>query len=96
MTAQQRRGLALFDQPPFTAMELSIFKAGRNATPHRPGTGPAGESCKTCRHLSPVEYHNKHYLKCGLMRALWSHGPGTDIRAKWPACRAWEATTKED
>lgn len=86
----------LFDAGPrFSEMELSVFKRGRNSTPHRPGSGPAGQTCGTCKHLEHVEHHDKHYLKCGLMRALWSRGPGTDIRAKWPACRRWEATEND-
>lgn len=56
-----------------------------------PGTGPAGETCGTCRHL----YRNrmaKTYLKCNLMRAHWTGGFGTDILAKAPACREWTST----
>lgn len=55
-----------------------------------PGTGPAGETCKTCRHI----YRNqmsKTYLKCELNRAAWTGGAGSDIRASAPACRKWEA-----
>lgn len=54
-----------------------------------PGSGPDGETCKTCRHI----YRNrmaKTYLKCSLMQAAWTGGPGTDIRASAPACRKWE------
>lgn len=54
-----------------------------------PGTGPDGETCKTCRHI----YRNrmaKTYLKCSLMQAVWTGGPGSDIRASAPACRKWE------
>lgn len=74
-------------------------KAGRTAEGKRkateprghaamPGTGPAGENCKTCRHLCRQRMA-KTYLKCGLMRASWTGGPGTDIRAKDPACARW-------
>lgn len=55
----------------------------------RPGTGPASETCKTCRHLRRVKWHRKAYFKCGLVRA--THGPGTDIRAGAAACREWES-----
>lgn len=54
-----------------------------------PGTGPEGETCKSCLHI----YRNrlsKVYLKCDLMRAHWTGGGGTDIRAKDPACSKWE------
>jgi hypothetical protein len=55
-----------------------------------PGTGPAGETCKSCGHL----YRNrlaKTYLKCGLMKAHWTGGAGTDVLARSPACRNWSA-----
>lgn len=55
-----------------------------------PGTGPVGETCKTCRHLFRNR-QSKTYLKCNLMRAHWTGGFGTDILAKAPACREWSA-----
>lgn len=55
----------------------------------RPGSGPAGESCGTCRHLCRIK-HAKTYLKCGLVRHAWTASPKTDIRAKSPACQLWE------
>lgn len=56
-----------------------------------PGTGPKNETCRSCKHYT----HNynltaQFYRKCGLMRALWTHGPGTDIKAGSPACSKWE------
>jgi hypothetical protein len=61
----------------------------------RPGTGPAGETCKSCRHLTRVRSKGGNvFRKCGLMRTHWTHGPGSDIRAKDPACRHWEAMAK--
>jgi hypothetical protein len=56
----------------------------------QPGTGPAGETCGTCKHI----YRNrlaKTYLKCNLMSAHWTGGGATDIKARAPACRRWEA-----
>jgi hypothetical protein len=55
-----------------------------------PGTGPEGETCGSCRHLYRRQYA-KTYLKCGLMQPYWTGGHGSDIRAKAPACRRWEA-----
>jgi hypothetical protein len=60
-----------------------------------PGTGPEGETCKTCAHL----YRNrmaKTYLKCGLMRAVWTGGGATDVLARSPACRRWEPSTPQE
>lgn len=73
---------------------LAKDKKGRKPTPKRgyaapPGTGPAGETCKTCRHLRRRDMA-KTYLKCALMEAVWTGGPGTDILAKAPACRRWD------
>lgn len=61
----------------------------KNGYAAQPGTGPAGECCKTCAHL----YRNKWaktYLKCDLMRAVWTGGAGTDVKASSPACRRFE------
>lgn len=59
-------------------------------TPAPIGSGPEGETCKTCLHYCRVKYHDKVYLKCGLLRTRWTHGPGTDIKAGWQSCREWE------
>lgn len=53
----------------------------------RPGTGPKGETCGSCRHIMRTE----RYRKCELTRAAWTRGPRTDIRARWSACSKWEA-----
>ncbi len=76
-------------------MQLQLFEdqSLRNrpkrsrATPQPIGTGPDGELCRTCRHLYHFGHHGKVYLKCDLVER--THGAGTDIRARWPACRAW-------
>lgn len=54
-----------------------------------PGTGPAGETCGTCANLIHKRMA-KTYIKCGLTRAMWTGGAGTDVRAKDPACSKWE------
>jgi len=57
---------------------------------YRPkGTGPAGETCGSCKHL----YRNqmaKTYLKCGRAKAIWTGGRGSDVRARDAACEGWE------
>lgn len=60
-----------------------------------PGTGPAGEFCRTCEHYTLRQF-SKTYRKCGLMRDAWSGGPKTDIRASDPACKRWEKATDEE
>lgn len=62
----------------------------RKGHPRPPGSGPDGETCKTCKNLARV-VHAKTYLKCALMRANWTGGAGTDIKAGDPACDKWEA-----
>lgn len=51
-----------------------------------PGTGPEGETCGSCRHISL----RGKYRKCTLNRDRWTNGPGTDILARAPACSSWE------
>jgi hypothetical protein len=88
-------------------IEITVAEArailGRK-TPQRkgyaapPGSGPEGETCKTCKNLVRHCGGAKTYLKCGLMRAIWTGGYGTDILSKAPACRLWvqpaDAVTK--
>lgn len=57
-----------------------------------PGSGPAGETCKSCQHIVRTRSGSgKTFIKCGLMKAHWTHGPGSDIRASAAACRNWES-----
>ena len=56
-----------------------------------PGSGPAGETCKTCQHICRVETGaRKKFRKCALMEAHWTRGPGSDILASAPACSLWQ------
>ena len=56
-----------------------------------PGSGPEGQTCSTCAHYAVVK-RSGTYRKCGLLRAVWTHGPGTDILARSPACSKWTPT----
>jgi hypothetical protein len=53
-----------------------------------PGTGPAGETCGSCAHLTR-RHVSRDYPKCALMRAQWTKGKGTDVKTRSPACREW-------
>jgi hypothetical protein len=56
-----------------------------------PGTGPQGETCKTCAHaFGNGNYGQKVFYKCALLKHCWTSGYGTDILLKSPACRYWE------
>lgn len=87
----------LFGNPPTHAqVAAAASKAKRRPTPPRgyawtPGTVPEGETCGTCQHIVRTAGAAKVYLKCGLSRAKWTRGPGSDIRARAPACKKWEA-----
>jgi hypothetical protein len=67
-------------------MQQRAPKAKGYAAP--PGTGPDGETCGSCGHLVRKQMA-KVYRKCGLMRAHWTGGKGTDVLVASPACRNW-------
>ena len=58
------------------------------AYPAMPGSGPAGETCKTCSLRRAKETGSmKRYYKCRLVQP--TSGGATDIRLKSPACKFW-------
>lgn len=62
------------------------------ATPAPVGGGPAGERCGTCAHATrTMACGGKVFYKCGLMQKHWTHGAGTDIKLRWPACSQWQS-----
>lgn len=80
----------LFDE--WAAKQPKLPALPRNpCTAAKVGSGPQGETCGSCAFKLRVKYHDKSYLKCGLMEKHWTHGGASDIRAKWPACREWKA-----
>jgi hypothetical protein len=50
-----------------------------------PGTGPEGETCGSCQHISK----GRRWSKCKLRRHTWSNGRGTDILVRAAACKFW-------
>jgi hypothetical protein len=84
-------------EPDLFVLPASALKAKRLSKKHGhaavPGTGPAGETCRSCAHLVRKEM-SRTYLKCGLMKAYWTGGGGTDVRARDAACRRWEAKSE--
>jgi hypothetical protein len=74
------------DKPPMVKGKYKPICRGYAAPP---GTGPPGETCKTCR-FSVARKMSKNYWKCLKMQPLWTGGPGSDIRLKAPACKYWE------
>lgn len=62
-------------------------RRGMYAAP--PGTGPAGETCGTCRHAK----RGRRWAKCALTRGRWTMSYGTDIKLRMDACSKWERAT---
>jgi hypothetical protein len=81
--------LPLFDAGP-PLPKCQAIPHERRAVAGLNGRGPAGETCGGCLNCVRLVYHNKTYLKCGLVRHLWTHGPGSDIKASWPSCEQWQ------
>jgi len=70
-----------------------VKKPGQaNGYAARPGTGPAGETCKTCANAWRKTTYRHAYWKCGLTKCTC--GYGSDIRLKSPACQFWKQKTK--
>lgn len=87
--------LPLFNVEPtlFGPMEKETRRGrpiSRRCTAARSGTGPEGETCKTCRHFVRIRHNDGAYFKCGKVQHLWTHGEATDIRAGWAACSEWQ------
>jgi len=69
----------------------------KNGYAAQPGTGPEGETCKTCEHKVRLGRHGgKSFLKCKQREATWTNGEGTDILARTPACSKWAPRTSSD
>lgn len=82
-----------------TVSEPRLLTAGGNVkrkeTPNgyaaRPGSGPAGETCKTCEFKYQVEIRSgRKFWKCLKVQHRWSGCYASDIRLKSPACSFWE------
>lgn len=65
-------------------LESGIHPAGNRPLLERRTT----QTCGNCKHLTGHR-RNRAWFKCGLLPV--THGAGTDIRLKWPACRDWKA-----
>lgn len=58
------------------------------AYPATPGTGPAGMTCRQCKHKYSGGTGAHSHPKCALVKA--TSGPGTDIKVASQACRMFE------
>jgi hypothetical protein len=80
------------NQPQLFADDKEPLKSRRTCTPDKVGTGPPGETCKSCASCVRIKWHDKTYHKCRLMEQYWTHGGGSDIKLRWAACRSWFPT----
>lgn len=69
--------------------EVIIEPAHSHGYAANPGTGPAGETCRTCKYYARLVY-SKTYRKCAKVHRRWTRGSATDILAGAPACHHWE------
>lgn len=68
---------------------IQITNGGRGgAYPAPPGTGPAGKTCRDCRHKRKGGSGLRSHPKCALVKETC--GRGTDIKVGSPACRLFE------
>jgi len=80
--------LDLFGEP---VIPERIYKTTRpKGYAGTPGRGPDGERCNTCEHSCYFERGRKRWWKCELIEKNWTHGRGSDVLAKSPACEFWE------
>lgn len=80
----------LFDNlPDHAAPDKPVRIKAKGLYAAMPGTGPAGETCGSCKHCHRAG--SGRYRKCELCRSKWTGGPGTDIKARSRACSKWEA-----
>lgn len=81
----------LFGQPlPQAPMLRKDGRRRRGCYASRPGTGPKGQRCNTCRHCIVVTQLGKRARKCELKAPIWTETEETNIKHNAPACRHWE------
>lgn len=56
----------------------------------RPGTGPKGQRCNTCRLAQRVTHREERSWKCEVMAGIWHLGAASDIVPGAPACSEFE------
>lgn len=89
----------LFGEPVTLAVTMSTNHMGvvvpkrkptkANGYADKPGSGPEGETCGTCKHCVFKRMAGS-YPKCAVVKESWTSGTATDIRLKSAACSKWE------
>ena len=68
---------------------LPTGAAAMRTTPALSGSGPKGETCRTCQYATRIGGYSKTFYKCGRTRESWTSSERTDIKLRWPACSEW-------
>lgn len=74
---------------PQSALDYAKTVTAKRGHAGHPGRGPKGETCGSCLHRTPVHGGRKAFSKCKLNERNWTHGPGSDIKMRDPACELW-------
>lgn len=56
----------------------------------RPGTGPKGQRCSTCKSCIVMMRDEVRVRRCEIVAAKWTDGVEFDIKHNAPACRDWQ------
>lgn len=62
----------------------------------RPGTGPKGQRCNTCRFCIVVTQSGERVRKCELKAPIWTTTDETNVKHNAPACKMWERKTYKE
>jgi hypothetical protein len=73
--------------PPATYRKDGLLR--RRGYAARPGTGPKGARCFSCKHCVKVQHDGIQSHKCELIADRWTYDAATDIKHNAPACRDW-------
>lgn len=92
MDEKQRDLLDQLIAAPLTRRRKPKYPAAkRRGYAYHPGTGPDGETCGSCKHI----VRTRRYRKCRKAEQIWTHGQGSDVAARSPACKYWEKPDPE-
>lgn len=78
----------------FGGVELARSSTARRPQGYaaNPGTGPAGETCRSCLHCRKFST----WSKCALILERWTTDISTDVLRTSPACSLWASLSSAD
>lgn len=91
LSADQRRTRRQATQVAAGVHPLTGGRLHPDADNTRTASSPQDGSptCGTCQYRGLVGHHDQAFPKCHRPGGTITHGPGTDVRAWWPACTTW-------